>query len=98
MYNENKNMYYIPQNAFAHAFSQIKFCGTYRPSIGSAVCLATRNRISTCLKCPALPEMLKGALEKLPEEMPNYDTFGGPDSIALPHVSRNCLWTPSDKK
>ena len=38
--------------------------------------------------------MLKGALEKLPEEMPNYDTFGGPDSIALPHVSRNCLWIP----
>ena len=36
--------------------------------------------------------MLKGALEKLSEEMPNYDTFGGPDSIALPHVSRNCLW------
>ena len=38
--------------------------------------------------------MLKGALEKLPEEMPHYDTFGGPDSIALPHVSRNCLWIP----
>ena len=49
------------------------------------------SKPSTCLKCPALPEMLKGAFEKLPEEMPNYDTFGGPESIALEHVSRNCL-------
>ena len=63
--------------------------------VSNSFCIIqSRNRISTCLKCPALPEMLKGALEKLPEEIPNYDTFCGPDSIALPHVSRNCLWIP----